>query len=158
MIRRPAGCLGIKPRQTQARPDQAHQQKRRLRKRHCPFRSSLPGNRESACSARDPCPQQIASSDPRKSRRNHNAGIAAVEALSHSQVIHVISSVRRALPVCIRLLTYCCLGANRRFGPQAEVIWTPSGTRRKYGRANRVPVGRFLGEDATLQSPVGTSR
>src|SRR5271155_5812172 len=57
-----------RPRQTQARPDRVPRQKRRSPERHCPRRSSLPGIPETACSARDPCPQQSASSDPSANR------------------------------------------------------------------------------------------
>ena len=68
MIRRPAGCLGSRPRQTQARPGRVPRQKHRSPEPDCPRRSSLPGIPETACSARDPCPQRSASSDPSANR------------------------------------------------------------------------------------------
>src|SRR6516165_711177 len=59
------------PRQIPAPPDRVHQRRHRSPERDCSDQSSLPDTRETACSARDPCPQQSASSNPPQQRQNH---------------------------------------------------------------------------------------
>src|SRR5512135_2440757 len=57
-----------RPHRMPARKDQAHQQRHRSPEPSCPRLSSLPGIRETASSARDPCLQRSASSDPPANR------------------------------------------------------------------------------------------
>src|SRR6516164_7287629 len=59
------------PRQIPVPPDRVHQRRHRSPERDCSDQSSLPDTRETACSARDPCPQQSASSNPPQQRQNH---------------------------------------------------------------------------------------
>src|ERR1700680_4601973 len=56
------------PRKTEARPDRAPRQRHQSREPDYPRKSNLPGIQEKGCSARDPSPQQSASSDPSANR------------------------------------------------------------------------------------------
>src|ERR1700680_1300132 len=56
------------PRKTEARPDRAPRQRHQSREPDYPRKSNLPGIQGKVCSARDPSPQQSASSDPSANR------------------------------------------------------------------------------------------
>jgi hypothetical protein len=79
MIGRPPGLRRFDPIEAKLGKIEAYRQTRRSPEPDCSRRSSLPGIQGKACSARDPPPQQSASSDPPKivagiiSRPSHKA-------------------------------------------------------------------------------------
>src|SRR6266487_2669781 len=70
----------------------APRQRRQSREPNCPRKSSLPGIPETACSARDPCPQRSASSDP---PANHIARISQTRRFHTARVIRYRFGARR---------------------------------------------------------------